>query len=131
METGKPEPGCLLKPKADVHSLHRLAGRTLHEVVQRSQNDDAIARRVRLEADIAVVAAGENLRLGKAIVSLSLLDDADEGLGAVDVPIDPPEVTIRQPFPSEDVRGGQDAPNSLDAGGGEAEPGWAAVPRQL
>src|SRR5947209_10785380 len=76
VQPGETKPGVLVESEADVHRLHRLAGCTFHQVVQRRQHDDAVSTGVELEADVTVVAAGEDLGLRVAVQPTTLFDQA-------------------------------------------------------
>ena len=64
MQAWKFEPGGFVKTASDVECLYRLAGGAFHEVVERADHHQSVAVRIAFEADVAVIAAGENFRLG-------------------------------------------------------------------
>ncbi len=76
---------------------------------------------IQLPADIAIVGAGEDLRLGEAVEAARLLDQPDKRLLAVHAPVDLPEILIGQRLLQEDVRGRQNAAHRLDTSHGEAD----------
>src|SRR4051812_20301047 len=79
----KAQPGTLVEAAHEVHTLHRRAGRALHQVVDRADADPPTGRFVQREADIGVVAAGQDLRLGLAVGTLALAHDPHERLAAI------------------------------------------------
>src|SRR5215212_40128 len=67
MQAGEFERSRLREATTDIESLHRLASRAFHEVVERGHDDDAVGVRIALEADVTPVGAGEELGLRVAM----------------------------------------------------------------
>src|SRR6266852_7338546 len=73
-----------------IERLHRISGSALHQVIQGSDDHDSPLFWIEIEADIAVVAARQYLRFRIAVDAASLLDQADEWLTLVSLPVKPP-----------------------------------------
>src|SRR5690606_33664344 len=131
MQADELQAGGLGEAVADVHGLHGLARGALHQVVDRSGDDHAVGVRVNFEADVAEIGAGEDRRFRRAVDAGALLDNADEGLLAVDRAVDAPQVAVSHGLLREDVTGRQDTAHGLDAGGREADLGRVTVDLQL
>src|SRR5436309_1763958 len=112
-------PHLLVTAQPDVHCLDRLTRRAFHQVVDGSHHHHAIAMRIDFPADVAEVAASEDLGLGVAVNAAVLLDQTDEGFLAVGAAKDFPEVAVGGRLAEEDVTGGEHAAHRLDGSGGE------------
>src|SRR5690606_36000471 len=106
-------------------------GRALHQVVDRSHDDQPLAVRIQLPADVAVVRARQDLRLRVAVDAARFLHQADERLLAIHAPVDLPQILVCQRLLEEDVGCRQDAAHRLDAGHGEVYVRRHAVDGQL
>ena len=74
---------------SDVEALDRGTSATLHQVVKRSNGADPGAIRADGEPDIAVIGAQQHVRIGVAVMTVAMRDDADKGLVAVTVAVHP------------------------------------------
>src|SRR5690349_17956951 len=61
--------GGLVESEHEVHALHGGAGGALDEVVDGAEGDGAVGAFLDLEADVGVVAAGHEFRVGEAVES--------------------------------------------------------------
>src|SRR5574341_357721 len=102
VQPGELQAGGLGEAAGDVHGLDAVAGGALDQVVQGGHDDHAGAAGVLLEANVAEVAADQELRLGVAVDALPLLDDSQEGLVPVLGPVDLPEIPFLHPVLYED-----------------------------
>src|SRR5919204_3551279 len=116
MQADEAEAERLLHAESDVHRLHAVPRRALHEVVDRAERDHAVATRVDREADVGEVRAREELRLGVTEDARALLHDAHEGLRGVALAIDLPEILVLERSLDRHMRGREDATNELDGG---------------
>src|SRR5947207_2687662 len=88
MQSHEAKAGILGIAAGDVHRLDAVAGRALHEIVDRAERDDAFRARIEREADIGEVRSRDELRLGITPDAGALLHDPNEGFGAVGVSVD-------------------------------------------
>ena len=105
MKAGEVQCCCLLKPTHNIHRLHAVAGGALDQVVYGRHHHNSFALRVPFEADIAVVRAGKDLRLGIAINAGALFDDPNERLFTVLLPVNLPNGFVVQIFLQERMAG--------------------------
>src|SRR5438105_7978997 len=115
VEADEAEPRGLVEPERHVHRLHTVAGRALHQVVDGTERDDAVAARIEREPDVREVRAGDELGLGVAEDAAALLHDAHERLARVARAVQLPELLLVDPLLDVDVRRGKGAAHQLDA----------------
>src|SRR5438270_3695129 len=63
-----------------VERLYRVSSGTLHQIIEGCDDDHPLLMRIKLEADITIIAARQNLRLGVAVDTIALFDQANERL---------------------------------------------------
>src|SRR3979409_2750658 len=114
MKPHEAEAGVFGHSAGHVHRLHAIAGGALDEVIDRAERHDALAARIRREADVGEVRPREQLRLGIAKDATAFLHDPDEGLHAVKLPVDLPELLVVERALYVDVRGREDSAHELD-----------------
>src|SRR5829696_200272 len=119
MQSRALERGRLREATTDIEGLHRLAGRALHQVVERGHDYNAVGVGIALEADVAPVGAGEELGFRVAMDSGGFFDEPHEGLVLVGRAVNGPDLLLGQRVVEENVRSGQDAADRLDRRGGE------------
>src|SRR5262247_124137 len=78
MQAREPEARALFEPEHQVHRLHAVAARPLHEVVDRRHHDDAIRRFVHFEPNVAEVRPCDDLRLRITIEPFLVLHEPHE-----------------------------------------------------
>src|SRR5438132_10094554 len=119
MQPHETEASVLRVPARDIHRLDPVAGRSLHEVVDRTERDDPFAARIEGEPDVGEVRPREELRLWVPPDARALFHDAYERLGRVGVAVDLPERLLVERGGRVDVRGREHAPDKLHRGHGE------------
>src|SRR5258707_4129372 len=91
MQAGEAQPQRFIPTVHTVHGLNSVAGRAFDQVVQRRHDHHAALFSVQLKADIAVIAARQDLGFGITVNPLALLDQPHKGLCLVSLAIDTPE----------------------------------------
>src|SRR5579884_2530736 len=77
VQAGEGEAEGLVPAEGHVESLHSVACRALHQVVQRGHDNDARLTGIEFKADVAVVAARQDFGFGIAINAAAFLDQPD------------------------------------------------------
>src|SRR5881628_2148930 len=119
MQTEEIEPRRFRIPGDEVHGLDRAPRGPLHQVVERGDRDYAARVLVEGEADVAVVRARKDLRLGEPVEAVRLLHDPDERLLAVRVAVDLPQVLLRDRRGEKRMTRRENPPNGFDCMTGE------------
>src|SRR5579859_8054506 len=91
VQAGKGQAQRLVPAVHTIERLHRVSGCPLHQVIESRHHHYPALRFVKLEANIAVVAACQNLRLRIAIDATALFDQANERLVPVRFAVQPPQ----------------------------------------
>src|SRR5258706_6406927 len=90
MQTGKGQSQRFVPTIHAVERLYRVSSGTLHQIIEGRDDDHPLLMGIKLEADIAIIAPRQDLRLGVAVDAIALFDQANERLMLVSLPIEPP-----------------------------------------
>src|SRR5258706_16162963 len=90
MQTGKGQSQRFIPTIHTVECLYCVTRGTFHEIIKSSNNDHPLLMGIKLEADIAIITARQNLRLRIAVDTIALFDQSNERLMLVSLTIESP-----------------------------------------
>src|SRR5579875_2320149 len=94
MQAGEGQAEGFVPAAGAVESLHGVACRALHQVVESGHDHDALLAGIQFKADVAVVAARQDFGFGIAIDPAALFDQSDERLALVRLAVNTPESAL-------------------------------------